>query len=538
VTVSPSAQPPSRWATRDWVAHHGSVRPDAIALASADTGEQMSWAELERRVGSAAARLRAHGLQPGDRLAVVADNAPRGFVLQFAAMRAGVVMVPLNWRLVIEELCDQCADAAVAALTHDAHWVGPARQAAATAGVVRILELETLTDPADDGLTPMPPQCPDPDSITHILYTSGTTGRPKGALVSHASMVWNAFNILTAVQVAAAGVHILNPMPLFHAGGLNVLANPTLMHGGRVTTLARWDPAAILAYIGDRANAVTHLTTAPSLLQGLVDDPTFASTDFSTMRKMVIGGGATNPNLLRAFAAKGIELHPQYGGTETGPAALVLEEGIERALTGTCGKPVMHTAVRLVDPDTRDDVPDGTVGEIWLKGPAVTPGYWNLPNEQHFVDGWFRTGDAAHRDPDGYYYIAGRYKDMYKSGGENVYAAEVENVLVDLPEVDEVAIIGVPHTKWGEVGLAVVVAAPGAEVTLDGLRAACTGRIARYKHPQHLDLVDALPRNATGKVAKSELRERYRSRTVREWPDESAKSIVADSALERATKGP
>jgi fatty-acyl-CoA synthase len=515
VTEPGTAQPRSRNVARDWIAHHGSVRPDAIALASADTGEQLSWADLEHRVGQAAARLRANGLRPGDRLAVVADNAPRAFVLQFAAMRAGVVMVPLNWRLATDELCHQCADAAVAALTHDSRWAGPARQAAAAAGVVRSFGLEALTDPGGDGLTPMPPQSRDPDSITHILYTSGTTGRPKGALVSHASMMWNAFNILTAAQVAAAGVHMLNPMPLFHAGGLNVLANPILMHGGRVTTMVRWDPAAILAYIGDRANGVTHLTTAPSLLQSLVDDPTFATTDFSTMRKMVIGGGATSPNLLRAFAAKGIELHPQYGGTETGPAALVLEEGIERALTGTCGKPVLHTAVRLVDPDTLEDVPDETVGEIWLKGPAVTPGYWNLPNEQHFVDGWFRTGDAARRDADGYYYIAGRYKDMYKSGGENVYAAEVENVLLDLPEIDEVAIIGVPHPKWGEVGLAVVVAAPGAEVTLDWLRAACAGRIARYKHPQHLDLVDALPRNATGKVAKYELREHYRSRGVR-----------------------
>ena len=516
MTVYPTAQPPSRFTVGDWVAHHASVRPDAIALASADTGEQVSWAELEWRVGLTAARLVAHGLRPGDRLALVADNSPRGFVLQFAAMRAGVVLVPLNWRLVIDELCHQCADAAVAALTHDARWVGPASEAAAAAGVARILGLETLTDPHDDGLAPLPPQSPVPEAITHILYTSGTTGRPKGALVSHASMTWNAFNILTAAQIAAPGVHMLNPMPLFHAGGLNVLANPILMHGGRVTTLARWDPAAILAYIGNPANAVTHLTTAPSLLQGLIDDPAFATTDFSTMRKMVIGGGATNPNLLRAFAAKGIELHPQYGGTETGPAALVLEEGIARALTGTCGKPVMHTAVRLVDPDTLQDVADDTVGEIWLKGPAVTPGYWNLPNEQHFVDGWFRTGDAARRDADGYYYIAGRYKDMYKSGGENVYAAEVENLLADLPEVAEVAIIGVPHTKWGEVGLAVVVAAPGAEVTLDGLRAACAGRIARYKHPQRLDLVEALPRNATGKVAKAELREHYRELSARE----------------------
>lgn len=499
----------ARFPIADWVSHHASIRPDAVALASADTGERVTWAQLHHRVGLTAARLRTHGLQHGDRLAVVADNAPRGFVLQFAAMRAGVVMVPLNWRLVIDELCHQCADASVAALTHDANWAEPARRAAGAAGVTRLLDLEQLTDPTDDGTAPMPPQSMDPDTVTHILYTSGTTGRPKGALVSHSSMTWNAFNILTAVQIAAPGVHMLNPMPLFHAGGLNVLANPILMHGGRVTTMARWEPAAILAYINEQTNAVTHLTTAPSLLQSLADHPSFADTEFTTMRKMVIGGGATNPGLLRAFAAKGIELHPQYGGTETGPAALVLEDGLDRAMTGTCGKPVLHTAVRLVDPETLVDVPDETVGELWLKGPAVTPGYWNLPNEEHFSDGWFRTGDAARRDADGYFYVTGRYKDMYKSGGENVYAAEVENVLIDLPEVDEVAIIGVHQPKWGEVGMAVVVPAAGAEVTLDGLQAACEGRLARYKHPQHLDLVDALPRNATGKVAKPLLRERY-----------------------------
>jgi fatty-acyl-CoA synthase len=504
-----------RFPVSDWVAHHASVRPHAIALASADTGEQVSWVQLEKRVGLIAAALLTHGLRPGDRLAVVADNAPRAFVLQFAAMRAGVVMVPLNWRLVAAEMRHQCIDAAVSALTHDATWAEPARDVADAAGVQTILDLETLTgaDPRN-GLAPLPPQPHDPDAITHILYTSGTTGTPKGALVSHASMMWNAFNILSAAQVAAPGVNMLNPMPLFHAGGLNVLANPILMHGGQVTTMARWNPAAILAYIGYRAHGVTHLTTAPSLLQTLVDDPTFGATDFGTMRKIVIGGGTTTPFLLRAFAAKGVELHPQYGGTETGPAALVLEDGLERALSGTCGTPVPHTAVRVVDPDSFADVPDGVVGELWLKGPAVTPGYWNLPNEQHFVDGWFRTGDSARRDADGYFYIAGRYKDMYKSGGENVYAAEIENVLIDLPEVAEVAIVGVRDPKWGEVGLAVVVAAAGSDVTLDRLHEACAGRIARYKYPKYLDLVDALPRNATGKVAKVALREHYHSAVV------------------------
>ncbi len=498
----------------DWVAHHARTRPDAVALASADTGERVTWRALDDRVGRTAAGLRAAGLRgarsggaagAGDRVAVIADNDPRVFELQFAAMRAGVVVVPLNWRLVVPEMAHQCTDAGVSVILHDDAWADAAKRVADAAGVAAVLPLAGVGERRE----PMGPADHDPDTVTHILYTSGTTGRPKGAMVSHRSLLWNAFNILTATQVAAPGVHMLNPMPLFHAGGLNVLANPILLHGGRVTTMARWDPAAILAYLGDTGNGVTHLTTAPPLLQMLVDDPAFPTTDFSTVRKMAIGGGACTPELLRTFAAKGVDLHPQYGGTETGPAALVLEDGLERAMTGTCGTPVMHTEVRLVDPDTFSDVVDGQVGEIWLRGPAVTPGYWRLPNEEHFVDGWFRTGDAARRDPDGYYHVSGRFKDMYKSGGENVYAAEVENVLVDLPEVAEVAIVGVPDPKWGEVGLAVVVPAPGAEVTLERLRAACDGRLARYKHPHRLVLTDALERNVTGKVSKSALRERY-----------------------------
>jgi fatty-acyl-CoA synthase len=508
------------FAAADWASHHARARPDAVAVASADTGEQVTWRELEARVGHTAAGLRGAGLAGGDRIAVIADNDPRVFEFQFAAMRAGVVVVPLNWRLAVAEMSHQCADADVLAIAHDDAWASAAGEVAALSGIGRLLAMERLSEHADP---PMGPQEHDPDTVTHILYTSGTTGRPKGAMVSHASIMWNAFNIVGATQIAAPGVHMLNPMPLFHAGGLNVLSNPILLFGGRVTTMARWDPAAILAYIGDTANGVTHLTTAPPLLQMLVDDPSFAATDLSTMRKMVIGGGACTPELLRTFAAKGIELHPQYGGTETGPPALVLEDGLDRAMTGTCGKPVIHTRVRLVDPDTLADVAPGEVGEIWLKGPAVTPGYWKLPNTEralgereidteHFVDGWFRTGDAARCDEEGYYYISGRFKDMYKSGGENVYAAEVENVLVDLPGVAEVAVIGVPDPKWGEVGLAVVVPAPGAEVTIEDLRAACEGRLARYKHPRHLELTDALERNVTGKVSKPALAERYAAR--------------------------
>ena len=500
---------------RDTVAHHAQVKGDHVALINGDTGWSLTWAELQERVGRTASALGSRfDVGPGTRVALIADSDPKTFELQFACMRLGAIFVPLNWRLAVSELEYQCSDAGASLLVHDGQWEQVAKE------LGTLCQIETLGWSMDDSacdyasLTgdaePIHQRQADWDEITHILYTSGTTGRPKGALCSHRSLAWQAINIASVDEVAAPEAHHLNPMPLFHAGGLNVFSNPILFFGGKVTTMARLDPPRVMEILGDPSKGVTHFTGVPTIYQLLTNVPSFAQGDYSHVRHAVCAGGIAPPALLETWAAHGLHLEPQFGGTETGPTILMLDpDDIDHSMIGSVGRQIQHSDVRLVDPASEADVADGEVGELWVKGPSITPGYWNRSRDDFFTDGYFRTGDALRRDSDGYYFYSGRFKDMYKSGGENVYAAEVEAVLQTIPGIAEVAIIGVPDPRWGEVGLAVIVAQPGADVTLESVAAACNGKLARYKVPKELRLVGELPRNVTGKVNKAEMRATY-----------------------------
>jgi len=349
------------------------------------------------------------------------------------------------------------------------------------------------------------------DDLVHILYTSGTTGRPKGALGSHETLLWQALNTAHTTGYSQPGCHHLNQMPLFHAGGLNVMSNPILYFGGTVTTMTRFAPDLVLAAMADPTLPVTHFSAIPLMYQALADQPGFAEADLSGARHFIIAGAIATPELLQLWADRGVPLQPQYGGTEMGPMATALDDParwLEKSKLGSTGRRALHTDIRLIDADGRD-VPDGQTGEIWLRGPSVTIGYWRKSRDDYFTGEWFRTGDAARRDSDGFYYLAGRTKEMYKSGGENVYPAEVENVLSVHPEVADVAVVGMPDPRWGEVGVAVVVPAPGAAPSLELLHQFAADRLARFKLPKKLVLVGELPRNATGKVSRDALKERY-----------------------------
>jgi fatty-acyl-CoA synthase len=499
----------SSFLAHDVVAHHASRTPGAIALANADTGREYTWAELEWRVARCAAVMRSeYSISPGDRVAVVADNDPRMIEVQFACMRLDAIFVPLNWRLAHEELAYQCADADVSLVVHDATWADQASQLA------QARDIQTLSWGSDgsyealiEGARPFGAEPKDWDTPTHILYTSGTTGRPKGALSSRRSLTWQAINIAGCDEIACRGAHHLNPMPLFHAGGLNVITNPILFFGGRVSTMAKFDPERIMRLVGDKAYGVSHFAAIPTMYNMLASVPEFDATDYSHVRHAICAGAVAPVALLERWAAQGCPLEPQFGGTETGPTILQLDaRDLTRSTAGIAGSPVHHTEVRLVDPVTELDVAEGQVGELWVRGPSITPGYWNRDRDEFFTDGYFRTGDALRRDQDGFYSYAGRFKDMYKSGGENVYAAEVETVIQAIAGVAEVAIIGVPDDRWGEVGLAVIVPADGASIDLATIARGCDGRLARYKIPKRLQLVDSLPRNVTGKVSKADLR--------------------------------
>ena len=500
----------------DWIAYHAHRRPDDVALASADTGVQVTWRALEDRVGRLASVLRhSFGVEKGTRVGCLAENDPRLFELQFACMRLGAMFVPLNWRLAIAELVDICLDAEPQVLVHDGVWEETAEILAEKAGIGPRLAWAACGPVPDyeqlQGEAGFVSASPDLslDDPTHILYTSGTTGRPKGALSTQGTLLWNAHNLACTTGVAEAGCHMLNPMPLFHAGGLHTCANPILHFGGRVTTMAKFEPGKILARFVDSDPPVTHIALIPLMYQALAEEPGFTEARFPNLRYGIVAGAIADPVLLRLWADKGAPLQPQYGGTEMGPCALSLERAdVERGIAGSVGTPVFSTEVMLADPDGTE-VAAGEVGEIWLRGPSVSPGYWRVSQRDFFTGDWFRTGDAAWRDSDGYHYLAGRLKDMYKSGGENVYPAEVELVLARAPGVQDIAVVGVPDERWGEVGLAVIVPLPGSQPTLELLGAFAAGQLARYKLPKRLVLVDHLERNVTGKVDKAAIRTKY-----------------------------
>jgi fatty-acyl-CoA synthase len=500
----------------DWVAYHSSRRPEAPAVTCVERGVTVSWGELETRVGRLAHLLRhRYGLQPGDRVALIAENDTRMFEVQFACMRAGLIWVPLSWRLSIGEMVTLAEDAKPGIMIHDDMWFETGEAVADAVGIQhRIRWSDDLAQSdydrlIDDETETMPGGIHDEDQVTHILYTSGTTGMPKGALCNQGTLKHHALNSAQTSRTAERGGHHLNIVPLFHAGGLNTFSNPILYWGGHVTTVRRFDPAVSLRLLTDPAVGITHLCGVLQMYELITALPEFAQASFPALRTGLFGGwGPKTVWVHQTWQDRGFFLQLSYGSTEQGPNVSVLEEGRDLALLNCSGFINSGTDLRLVDPEGKD-VAQGEVGEIWTRGPAITPGYWNRPREDYFTGDWFRTGDCGRLDEAGRLYIVDRLREVYRSGGENIYPAEVELVLSDAPGVKEIAVIAVPDDRWGEVGMAIVEPMPGATVTLDGLLAHADGRLARFKQPKHVATIAEMPRNATLKIDRASLKKAY-----------------------------
>jgi len=502
--------------TFDWLAKQADFRPHQTALVDAATGRRFTYPQFHLRASRFAEFVRDEWkLAPGDRVALLAHNSSDYFEILWGCAKAEVLLVCLNWRLAVPELEFIFHDATPSALIYDPAFAEAAQTIAHRLGIDKVITLDSQAAPGEityeDALAsssgqPVVMRPRGLDEPWHLLYTAGTTGRSKGVLQTFGMVLFNALNIGLPVDLTSEDV-TLNLLPCFHTGGLNLMTNPTFHVGGTAIVQKTFDPAETLRLLSEEATAFFGVA---SVYLFLSQHPDFDKTEFRHMRSWSAGGAPIPTSLLQRYLDRGIEIQYGFGMTETGPTVFLIEKDYPRSKIGSVGKAQLHVDVRIVDRAGRD-LPAGERGELLIKGPGVTPGYWCLPEvtAQSIEDGWLHSGDVAVRDEDGYYYIVDRWKDMFISGGENVYPAEVENVLYQLPQVAEAAVIGVADERWGEVGRAIVVLKPDQTLAEEEIIAHCREHVGRYKVPKSVVFIDKLPRNPAGKVVKGELRERF-----------------------------
>ncbi len=510
----------------DWLAFHADRTPDKLAAIDQATGRRFTYAELNERTTRLATFLReAWDVQTGDRVAILAKNCVEFFEFQFACAKLGAMMLPLNWRLAVPELLFILNDAEAKGIVYDAAFAEhiPALRDGSTAKL--LLRLDFGAPPVDDSLAyedalaRYAPNVVMSPAISHntpmtIMYTAGTTGLPKGVLITHGMTFWNMVNITTPTGLSYNTVHYA-VLPLFHTGGLNLYANPVFHHGGTNIIAREYDPGLTLKTLTDPELGVTHFFGVPAIYLFLSQHPDFEKADLSHIQSWGCGGAPMPAALLKTYADKGYIVQLGFGMTETSPTVFLIDRRRALVKPTSVGRPLLHTRVRVVD-ENRQDVPIGAIGEVIVGGENITPGYWRRDEanaKTFFTDEygvrWVHSGDAGIMDDDGCIYIVDRYKDMYISGGENVYPAEVEQVLFNIEGVADVAVIGVPHERWGETGMAIVVKKPNAELTAEQVIAHARQHLAKFKVPSHVVFVESLPRNAAGKVLKRTLREQY-----------------------------
>lgn len=495
------------------ILRRAALSPELPALSFED--HTRTYAEFGKRIRQLAGALRKAGVNRGDRVAYLGFNHPLFLEALYAAAATGAVFVPLNFRLTGAELEFIINDAGVHTLIVDdehqavidsvrerlycRNFVAAESAAAGWRGLAELLVAAPALESA---------QRVEPDDVALIMYTSGTTGHPKGAMLTHGNIFWNNVNARFGPENLAGEVS-LSAAPLFHIGGLNVTTLIGLQSGGHVVLQRSFDPGQVLADIA--RYRVNTMFGAPAMFLFMSQHPAFETTDLASVDILICGGAPVPEALIRIYKARGIKLCQGYGLTETAPFATFLGSRWIESKLGSAGTAPLYGDVRVVDARNYP-LEHGQRGEVCVRAPNVMKGYWNRPEAtREAIDGggWFHTGDVGYFDDEGFLYLCDRVKDMVISGGENVYPAEVESVLYDHPAIAEVAVIGLPDEKWGEVVSAVVRLVPGQELTLEALRAFAGEKLARYKLPLRLHLVEEMPRNPAGKVLKYQLRERF-----------------------------
>ncbi len=494
-----------------WIERWADFQPDKTAIRF--EGEDISYAAFDARIRRVAAMLRnGLGIGRGDRVAFLGLNSPDMLALLFACSRLGAILVPLNWRLAPPEHRYILKDSGTKALFVESEFadgcdaiVGDlpgCRYVRMVGNADGRVDFASLVADADgDDVDP----AAGPEDPVLIVYTSGTTGRPKGAVLTQRALTFNAVNSIAMHDMTSADV-VLTNLPMFHVGGLNIQTTPAFHAGATVVLQRRFETDATVRAIAE--DGPTLMILVPALMAALMQHPAWPEIDFSRLRAINTGSTTIPMSLVDAYLDRGVPIIQVYGSTETAPIAI--HQRIPDAWTtrGSTGRAALHCDARIVDPEGRPLGP-GVRGEIVVRGPNVMTEYWNDPeaSAEALRGGWFHTGDIGHTDERGLYYVDDRVKDMIISGSENIYPAELEMVLDGCPGIAQAAVVGRPDERWGEVAVAVVVPKSGVSLSREAVLALFEGQLARFKHPRDVIFLDDLPRNVMGKVLKFELRE-------------------------------
>ncbi|CAM2865883.1 long-chain fatty acid--CoA ligase [Paenibacillus sediminis] len=490
--------------TVNWFEKRCRLNPSHIAVVDGQTGERWTYRDMDRRFLSIAAYLQSQGVEKGDRVALLSPNDVCYFDMLFACAKLGAIFVPLNWRLAAPELdyiihnCDPKVIAVhpdldeingnVLTKVQESHFKLMKAAGKEYDDIIRMTAAPT-SNPAlkmDDPLS--------------IIYTGGTTGKPKGVVLSHASMFWNAINTVVSWNLTSRDI-TPTYMPMFHTGGLNALSLPILQIGGTVIVCKSFRPETFVEIV--RRERCTLVLLVPTMYHMLTQSEVFAEASFPTMHTFLSGGAPCPHTIYEAFASKGLAFKEGYGMTEAGPNNFFIDPSEAAKHVGSVGMPMMLNDIKIVNNHGETAVV-GEVGEILLKGGHLFHSYWNLPKEteEAFSDRWFHTGDLGRRDDEGFFYIMGRKKDMIITGGENVYPLEVEHLLQQHPYIEEAAVVGIPDEKWGEQVIAVLVLKSGAHLDEETLKQYCAASIGKYKIPKRFVFAEELPKTAVGKIDK------------------------------------
>jgi fatty-acyl-CoA synthase len=495
----------------DLIERNAAFTPDKAAIRF--EGASLTYAAFHARIEQTARALQAEfGVASGDRVAILSLNRPDYLVLLYACARLGAMLVPLNWRLAAAEQLFILSDATPKVLVLEgafAEILSAARKTMPDIGIVGLDFIPRQGIAFDQLLMQARGEGRDPQADLScpllIVYTSGTTGRPKGAVLKQQALLWNGV-MSQHMHGLISDDHVLTVLPFFHVGGLNIQTTPALHHGATVTIHARFTPDTTLASIARDRPTLTVLV--PAIIQAVTDHPGWAAANLSSLKAVSTGSTIVPPHLIERFVARGVPVLQVYGSTETCPVAVYTRLGGDLSRTGSTGLPGLACEAAVIDDDGIELPPD-TPGEIVVRGPNVFSEYWRngQATSEALQDGWYRTGDIGRRDADGYFWVHDRKKNLIISGGENIYPAEVERVLLEHPDIVECGVIGRPDPRWDEVPVAYVIRRAGCSVEADHLKAHVSTQLARFKVPREFVFVDDLPRTALGKVQHFVLRQ-------------------------------